>query len=122
MIEFLSKNVINGSTYIHTLQGIFIKFTGDYKMISYQKHLHSGKLKNWPLCTFCEQNMEIYRNLFTNCPYVKDIWLKMAVYMDKYVKDPTNSSLDTVFCNYFIYWLLLHFKYLICLFTKCFIC
>ena len=80
-------------------------------------HLPRWKKKDSNNCSFCGKHPETYLHLFIYCEHVKEIWLKLEIYMEKQSAEKINFGIDTVICNKIIE-RPNHWKKFVCLLLK----
>ena len=81
-------------------------------------HLYKWKLKDTEQCYFCNVHRETYVHLFVMCEGVRQFWIDVEQFMDKYSKDPIHFEINTVLWNRLIYHPKSHIKNFICLLAK----
>ena len=65
-------------------------------------HLNRWGIKETDLCTFCNGSAETYTHLFIMCEHVRELWIKLEQYMEKYNCDTIDFKVDKVLMNLII--------------------
>ena len=54
-----------------------------YNILDTREYLFKLKIKDSSICSFCQSNPESISHIFTQCPYVKELWKNVSIWIEK---------------------------------------
>ena len=82
--DFLWKQIFKAcfkSVTDHSI--IWFQYKILYNILDTREYLFKLKINDSSICSFCQSNPESISHLFTQCPYVKELWKNVSIWIEK---------------------------------------